>query len=58
MSKAIQAIRGMNDCLPSETNVWQMVESVLRRVVGNYGFSEIRMPIVESTHYLNALSVK
>ncbi|WP_448245899.1 histidine--tRNA ligase [Thalassotalea agariperforans] len=49
MSKAIQAIRGMNDCLPSETNVWQMVESVLRRVVGNYGFSEIRMPIVEST---------
>lgn len=49
MSKAIQAIRGMNDCLPSETNVWQMVESVLRRVASNYGFSEIRMPIVEST---------
>ena len=49
MSKAIQAIRGMNDCLPSETNVWQMVESVLRRVAGNYGFAEIRMPIVEST---------
>lgn len=39
----------MNDCLPSETNVWQMVESVLRRVVSNYGFAEIRMPIVEST---------
>jgi len=49
VSKAIQAIRGMNDCLPSETNVWQMVESVLRRVASNYGFSEIRMPIVEST---------
>ncbi len=39
----------MNDCLPSETNVWQMVESVLRRVASNYGFAEIRMPIVEST---------
>lgn len=49
MSKAIQAIRGMNDCLPSETNIWQMVETVLRRVASNYGFAEIRMPVVEST---------
>lgn len=49
MSKAIQAVRGMNDCLPSESNIWQMVENVLRRVASNYGFSEIRMPIVEST---------
>tara|TARA_R110000803_G_C11988883_1_gene321663 strand:+ start:5585 stop:6859 length:1275 start_codon:yes stop_codon:yes gene_type:complete len=49
VSKAIQAIRGMNDCLPSETGIWQMVETVLRRVASNYGFAEIRMPIVEST---------
>ncbi|WP_286265183.1 histidine--tRNA ligase [Thalassotalea atypica] len=49
MSKAIQAVRGMNDCLPAQTNVWQMVEEVLRRVASNYGFAEIRMPIVEST---------
>ncbi len=49
MSKTLQAIRGMNDCLPDETNIWQMVESVLRRVASNYGFAEIRMPIVEST---------
>ena len=48
-NKALQAIRGMNDCLPNETNIWQMVESVLRRVASNYGFAEIRMPIVEST---------
>ncbi len=48
-NKALQAVRGMNDCLPSETNIWQMVESVLRRVASNYGFAEIRMPIVEST---------
>jgi histidyl-tRNA synthetase len=48
-NKALQAIRGMNDCLPSETNIWQMVESVLCRVASNYGFAEIRMPIVEST---------
>ena len=49
MAKALQAIRGMNDCLPSETNIWQMVETVLRRVASSYGFAEIRMPIVEST---------
>jgi len=48
-NKALQAIRGMNDCLPSETNIWQMVESVLCRVASNYGFAEIRMPIVEPT---------
>ena len=48
-NKTLQAIRGMNDCLPNETNIWQMVESVLRRVASNYGFAEIRMPIVEST---------
>lgn len=47
--QALQAIRGMNDCLPSETNIWQTVETVLRRVASNYGFAEIRMPIVEST---------
>jgi len=39
----------MNDCLPSESNIWQMVESVLRRIASNYGFAEIRMPVVEST---------
>jgi histidyl-tRNA synthetase len=49
VSKALQAIRGMNDCLPAETGIWQMVETVLRRVASNYCFAEIRMPIVEST---------
>ncbi|WP_077066560.1 histidine--tRNA ligase [Catenovulum maritimum] len=49
MSKNIQAIRGMNDCLPQQTPVWQKVESVLRDVTSSYGYSEIRMPIVEQT---------
>ena len=40
--QALQAIRGMNDCLPSETNIWQTVETVLRRVASNYGFAEIK----------------
>ncbi|MDR0218757.1 MAG: histidine--tRNA ligase [Enterobacteriaceae bacterium] len=49
MAKNIPAIRGMNDCLPAETAVWQRVESTVKRVLAGYGFSEIRTPIVEQT---------
>lgn len=49
MAKTIQAIRGMNDCLPTQTQHWQFMESVLRQVVSQYGYQEIRTPIVEST---------
>ncbi|MGR6981323.1 histidine--tRNA ligase [Testudinibacter sp. P27/CKL/0425] len=49
MAKTIQAIRGMNDCLPQDTPLWQWLEATVRRVLGGYGYSEIRMPIVEST---------
>ncbi|CAM3796301.1 histidine--tRNA ligase [Rheinheimera salexigens] len=49
MSKQIQAIRGMNDCLPQQTPVWQYAEQVLRQTMFNYGYSEIRFPIVEMT---------
>ncbi|SDI61069.1 histidyl-tRNA synthetase [Ferrimonas sediminum] len=49
MSKQIQAIRGMNDCLPGETAKWQWVEAALRDTVASYGYQEIRTPIVEMT---------
>ena len=49
MAKKIQAIRGMNDTLPEQTPVWQKLESLIRKTVSSYGYSEIRMPIVEST---------
>ena len=49
MSKEIQAIRGMNDCLPQETPVWQYLEQQLRSIVASYGYDEIRFPIVEMT---------
>ena len=49
MAKTIQAIRGMNDCLPTETPLWQLVENKVRSVLSAYGYAEIRMPIVEST---------
>jgi len=49
VAKQIQAIRGMNDCLPEQSPLWQMVESTLRQVVASYGYAEMRMPIVEMT---------
>ncbi|MCP3428550.1 histidine--tRNA ligase [Opacimonas viscosa] len=49
MAKTLQAIRGMNDCLPAQTGIWQYVEQILRETVAQYGYQEIRMPIVEST---------
>ncbi|MFP3978654.1 histidine--tRNA ligase [Marinobacter sp. KMM 10035] len=45
----IQAIRGMNDILPEQTPIWQFVESTARKVLRQYGYQEIRMPIVEQT---------
>lgn len=49
MSKTIQAIRGMNDFSPAETPLWQWVEGTIRDTFSNYGYSEIRTPILEST---------
>ncbi|MFT6131846.1 histidine--tRNA ligase [Shewanella sp. AC34-MNA-CIBAN-0136] len=49
MAKQIQAIRGMNDILPTQSPLWQKVEAVLRSSVSAFGYSEIRTPIVEST---------
>ncbi|GLO60045.1 histidine--tRNA ligase [Vibrio sp. MACH09] len=50
MAKTIQAIRGMNDCLPTDSPLWQKVEGTVKKVISAYGYSEVRMPIVEQTH--------
>ena len=49
MSKAIQAIRGMNDILPTQTSHWQHVEKVLSGILERYGYQQIRLPILEKT---------
>ncbi|MBD1566473.1 histidine--tRNA ligase [Vibrio sp. S12_S33] len=50
MAKTIQAIRGMNDCLPTQSPLWQKVEGTVKNVISAYGYNEVRMPIVEMTH--------
>ena len=49
MALTVQAVRGMNDLLPEDTSVWQQVEKILRDTVASFGYSEIRLPIVEKT---------
>jgi histidyl-tRNA synthetase len=49
MSSKIQSIRGMHDLLPDQSALWQYFENVARNIIQSYGYSEIRMPVVEST---------
>ena len=49
MSAKIQAIRGMNDLLPSDSPAWAWLEAKIRAVFGQYGYQEIRFPMVETT---------
>ena len=47
--KNIQAIRGMNDILPGQTQVWRYLEDQVKAVLDGHGYQEIRMPMVEET---------
>ena len=49
MNKKIQAIRGMNDLLPKDSNLWLAMEEVINKLLISYGYKNIRTPIVEKT---------
>jgi histidyl-tRNA synthetase len=49
MSNKIQSIRGMHDILPADTAAWQRLEAKLMRLMSNYGYQEIRTPVLERT---------
>ncbi len=49
MSKTLQAVRGMNDILPDDAEVWEQFEDIVRDWLHSYGYRPIRMPIVEPT---------
>lgn len=40
----------MNDCLPTQSPLWQKLENTVKNVISAYGYNEVRMPIVEMTH--------
>src|SRR2546429_8359644 len=49
MAVKIQAVRGMNDILPDESPLWEWLEETVRDVFRQYGYVNIRTPVVEST---------
>jgi histidyl-tRNA synthetase len=49
MKSTLQAVRGMNDVLPSVSHVWQSFEETVRQWLASYGYREIRLPLVEKT---------
>lgn len=50
MSKeTLQAVKGMNDILPDEAELWLWFEEIVRDWLHAYGYRNIRMPLVEPT---------
>jgi histidyl-tRNA synthetase len=49
LNSMIQLIRGFKDILPGEVELWQAVEKVARELLEDFGFKEIRIPIMERT---------
>lgn len=49
MSNKFQSIKGFYDILPEATPLWFKLEDTARRVLSQYGYKNIRMPLVEPT---------
>jgi histidyl-tRNA synthetase len=49
MASTLQAVRGMNDVLPDEAPLWELFEDTARSVFAQYGYRNMRVPIVEPT---------
>jgi histidyl-tRNA synthetase len=48
-NETLQAVRGMNDILPDEAQLWLWFEDTVREWLEGYGYRNIRMPLVEPT---------
>ncbi len=44
-----RSVRGMVDILPEDSFLWQQLEGVMAAVLQQYGYQEIRLPIIETT---------
>ena len=45
----LQAVKGMNDILPTESPRWEAFEARVRALMARYGYANIRTPVVEPT---------
>jgi histidyl-tRNA synthetase len=48
-NKMIKLIRGFRDILPEQTGLWHYVEAMARQSFEDFGFAELRIPILEKT---------
>ena len=44
-----RSVRGMVDILPEDSFLWQQLEGAMAAVLQQYGYQEIRLPIIETT---------
>ena len=51
----IQSVRGMQDILPAQKEIFRHVEDVLREILASYGYQEIGLPHLESTQLFKRL---
>ena len=49
MNDKFQSIKGFYDILPEHAALWQRLEDTARRVLAQYGYRNIRLPMVEPT---------
>ena len=49
MAGTYRLVRGMRDILPDVTARWREVEEVVVDVLDRYGYTEIRLPLIEAT---------
>src|ERR1043165_2718618 len=49
MATTLTAVRGMNDVLPDEAALWEKLEDAARETFAQYGYRNLRVPIVEQT---------
>jgi histidyl-tRNA synthetase len=54
--RTFQSVRGMHDVLPSDEPYWEKLESVVRSLANEYGFSRIEPPVMEFAELYNKTS--
>ena len=46
---AVKALKGFKDIIPGEVETWQFIEQIARSIFHRFGFSEIKVPVLEKT---------
>lgn len=46
---AVKALKGFKDIIPGEVETWQLIEQTARSIFDRFGFSEIKVPVLEKT---------